>query len=65
MASRTADGKHVTRFIIMVKSDGGEYCRSGNDGLSGFFLTREEAQAALDPQKGLTSEGLTYKVRQK
>lgn len=66
MASRTPEGKHVTRFIIMVKSyGGGEYCRSGNYGLSGFFLTREEAQAALDPQKGLASEGVTYKVRQK
>lgn len=64
MASRTAEGKHTKRFIIMVKSVG-DYSRSGNDGLRGFFATKEEAQAALDPQKGLISEGLTYKVRQK
>ena len=65
MASRTAEGKHTKRFIIMVKGVVGGYTRSGNDGLRGFFATKEEAQAALDPQKGLISEGLTYKVRQK
>ena len=64
MTSRTAEGKHTTRFIIELKIFN-KFVRSANDGLRGFFATREEAQAALDPEKGLASEGLTYRVRQK
>ena len=64
MASRTAEGKHTTRFIIEFKY-GNDWVRSINDGLTGHFPTREAAQAALDPEKGLASEGLTYRVRQK
>jgi hypothetical protein len=61
MKSRTADGKHTKRFIVELKVDGG-WIRSGNAGLTGFFPTREEAQAAV-LEHG--SGGVTYKVRQK
>ena len=66
MTSRTAEGKHTTRFIIEVQGgDDGIWVRSVNDGLTGHFPTRKAAQAALDPEKGLASEGVTYRVRQK
>ena len=65
MQSRTPEGKHTKRFIILVAGPDKRYFRSGNDGLRGFFATKEEAQAALEPSKGLASTGLTYKVRQK
>ena len=65
MASRTPEGKHVTRFIILVAAgEDKQFVRSGDDGLTGFFLTKEEAQAALDTP-GNKSEGLTYRIRQK
>ena len=64
MASRTADGKHTTRFIIEVQGvEDGIWVRSGNDGLTGHFPTREAAQSALDT--GYKSEGLVYRIRQK
>jgi hypothetical protein len=53
MASRTADGKHTKRFIILKKGLSDlEFTRSYN--LSGFYETKERAQAAI-----------SYKVRQK
>ena len=49
MTSRTAEGKHTTRFIIEVQGvEDGIWVRSGNDGLTGHFPTREAAQSALD-----------------
>ena len=66
MASRTAEGKHTTRFIVEVQvGKDSVWVRSANDGLTGHFPTRKAAQAALDPEKGLASEGVTYRVRQK
>jgi hypothetical protein len=66
MTSRTPEGKHTKRFIIEFKNpDENKYSRSCNRGLSGFFYTREEAQAALAPEKDLATENLTYRVRQK
>jgi hypothetical protein len=64
MASRTPEGKHVTRFIILVAGEDKQFVRAGNDGLAGFFLTKEAAQAALDTP-GNKSEWLTYRIRQK
>ncbi len=63
MASRTAEGKHTKRFIIEVGWENGIWKRSCNEGLKGFFGTREEAQAAL--ASGVKSEFLLYRVRQK
>ena len=64
MASRTAEGKHTTRFIIEVQYvNDGIWVRSGNDGLTGHFPTREAAQSALDT--GGKSEGPVYRIRQK
>jgi hypothetical protein len=58
--------RHTKRFIIMVKDPrDGETFRSGNEGLQGFFLTKEEALAAIAPENGRISEGLKYSVRQK
>ena len=68
MQSRTLEGKHTKRFIIEYKDPvygNGKWNRSENDGLEGFFATREEAQAAIDPAKGLISDTLDYRVRQK
>ena len=58
-------GRHAKRFIIEVKATTVEWVRSGNDGLTARFSTREEAQAALDPEKGFVSEGCKYRVRMK
>jgi hypothetical protein len=64
MQSRTAEGKHTKRYIVLVAGEDKQYVRSGNPGLDGFFTTKEEAQKVLDasPNK---SQGLTYKIRQK
>jgi hypothetical protein len=63
MQSRTPEGKHTKRFIVMMKSESkGKWIRSGNDVISGFFPTKEEAQAALNLYG---SKGVTYRVRQK
>ena len=62
MASRTAEGKHTTRFIIEVRY-GNDWVRSINDGLTGHFPTREAAQAALDT--GDKAKCLVYRIRQK
>jgi hypothetical protein len=63
MQSRTAEGKHTKRFIIEVEHLSGEWQRSINEGLQGFYSTREAAQAALTV--GTKSENLTYRIRQK
>jgi hypothetical protein len=61
MQSRTPEGKHTKRFIVLRKSlIDGKYERSVN--IPEFFPTREEAQAAV-AQRG--DAGITYKVRQK
>ena len=63
MTSRTPEGKHTKRFIVLVKGVyGGTYYRSGNVVINGFFATKEEAQAAIVLHG---SPGMTYKVRQK
>jgi hypothetical protein len=61
MVSRTPEGKHTKRFIVMA-GDAGEQFRSGNDGLREAFSTREAAQEAITK---FGSRGVTYKVRQK
>jgi hypothetical protein len=55
--------KHEKRFIIEVKGFDGKWTRSFNDGLGGFFATREEANLVLN--NGAKSEGMKYHVRQK
>lgn len=62
MLSRTPEGKHTKRFIVLVKGVYGKYYRSGNVVINGFFATKEEAQAAIVLHG---SPGMTYKVRQK
>jgi len=58
--------RHTKRFIIMVKVPNNDYTfRSANAGLQGFFLTKEEALAAIAPERGLVSGGVKYSVRQK
>lgn len=67
MTSRTAEGKHTPRFIILANvgsESESEWMRSLNLGLSGFFATRELAQTALDTP-GFKSLGVKYKIRQK
>ena len=54
--------QHEKRFIIEVNI-GGDWQRSGNYGLQGFFATREEANLAL--AKGEKSPLCTYRVRYK
>ena len=64
MASRTADGKHTKSFIIQYKSPyDNKWINSINGGHTGFFLTREAAQAALTPES--TADEFKYRVRQK
>ena len=47
MASRTAEGKHTTRFIIEVKGyEGLVWTRSDNDGLRGSSLREKKRRAA-------------------
>jgi hypothetical protein len=43
MASRTPEGKHTKRFIIEFQLFG-EWVRSGNTGIAGFFETRVEGE---------------------
>ena len=63
MKSRTADGKHTKRFIVLVNAGGdGKYIRSSNNVIEGFFPTKKEALKAV---KLHGSAGLKYKVRQK
>jgi hypothetical protein len=63
MQSRTPEGKHTKRFIVLMKDEYyGTWVRSGNNVISGFFPTKEEAQEAI---KLYGSAGLTYRVRQK
>ena len=63
MASRTAEGKHVTRFIVLKKnSEDTKFVRSFS--VPQFFATRELAQAAVE---GIQQRypNVQYKVRQK
>jgi hypothetical protein len=63
MASRTPEGKHVTRFIVLKKnSEDTKFVRSYT--APGHFETRELAQAAADEAKDKYPE-VQYKVRQK
>ena len=65
MKSRTADGKHTKRFIVLVNSDSdGKYIRSGNNVIEGFFPTKKEALKAVKLH-GSAGLGLKYKVIQK
>jgi len=54
--------QHEKRFIIEAKG-ANRWFRSGNDGLRGFFATRQEANKAL--ANGEKSYGVEYRVRQK
>ena len=61
MQSRTPEGKHTKRFIVLLKLDAGKtYIRS--DSIPEFFATREAAQAAVTTRG---SSNCTYKIRQK
>lgn len=61
MTSRTPEGKHTKRFIILKRDVyTNSYTRSQN--IPEAFPTREEAQTAID-NRG--SSGVTYKIRQK
>jgi hypothetical protein len=63
MASRTPEGKHVTRFIVLKKALSDEkFVRSYN--IPEFFATREEAQAAIVKARP-DNQYVQYKVRQK
>lgn len=59
MNSRTADGKHTARFIVLIKTMAG-YERSFS--IPEYFPTRDAAQTAITT-RGLF--GVEYKVRQK
>jgi hypothetical protein len=67
MVSRTPEGKHVTRFIVLKKSSnrGDEkFVRSYN--IPEFFATRELALAAVAERGVRNPVGtLEYRVRQK
>jgi hypothetical protein len=66
MLSRTPEGKHTKRFIVLVQdTETKQWERSINDGLTKAFATREEALAAIDPSKGLIGITRPYKIRQK
>lgn len=61
MTSRTPEGKHTKRFIILKKnSQETKFVRSTS--IPEAFPTREEAQAAIDSRG---SELVDYKIRQK
>ena len=65
MASRTLEGKHVTRFIVLKKSiDNGDtkFVRSIN--IPEFFTTREAAAEAIVVRRS-GNPTAQYKVRQK
>ena len=63
MTSRTAEGKHTKRFIILVLNPfDNNFVRSY--GLPGFYSTKEEAQAAISVHAPKFPDVL-YKVRQK
>jgi hypothetical protein len=56
--------QHEKRYIIeLFLEEKNKWLRSGNDGLTGFFATREEAAKVL--RNGDKSETLEYHVRQK
>ena len=67
MASRTAEGKHTTRFIVLKKSSNNgdtKFVRSIN--IPEFFHTREAAQAAILERGVKNPVGtLEYRVRMK
>ena len=61
MQSRTPEGKHTKRFVVLVKADDGQgYTRSVS--IPEFFPTKEDAQAAVST-RGFSS--VVYKIRQK
>jgi hypothetical protein len=61
--SRTADGKHTKRFIVLKKnSDDVKFVRSFS--IPGFFETRELAQAQID-KVSPNCPNVQFKVRQK
>ena len=59
MTSRTPEGKHTKRFIVLKKELNG-YIRSNT--ISQAYPTREEAQSAINT---LGTPGVEYKIRQK
>ena len=67
MTSRTPEGKHVTRFIVLKKSSNNgdtKFVRSIK--IPEFFLTREAAHTAILERGVKNPVGtLEYKVRQK
>ncbi len=63
MTSRTPEGKHTARFIVLNKnSEDTQFVRSYS--IPGFFETRELAQAEID-RVSPTYPNVQYKVRQK
>jgi hypothetical protein len=65
MTSRTPEGKHTKRFIVLKKSKNNgdtKFIRSVT--IPEYFETKELALEAI-AKLGVKAEGLTYKVRQK
>ena len=63
MTSRTADGKHTKRFIVLKKNESNEkFIRSVI--IPEYFETKELAQAAIKA-RGSDNPLTVYKVRQK
>ena len=60
MQSRTPEGKHTKRFIVLLKLYANNTVRSQN--IPEFFATKEEAQAAIADRGAKDCE---YRVRQK
>jgi hypothetical protein len=65
MTSRTPEGKHTKRFIVLKKSlSNGDTKFVRSLVIPEFFAARELALAAVE-ERGSKREGTTYKVRQK
>lgn len=64
MTSRTPEGKHTKRFIVLKKEAEIDSKFERSYSISEAFATRELALAAI-AARGTQRTGVTYKVRQK
>lgn len=63
MTSRTPEGKHTKRFIVLKKNEAdGRYIRSYS--IPEAFATRELAEAAVIERRSI-NQNVLYKIRQK
>ena len=65
MTSRTPEGKHTKRFIVLKKSEGNldtKFVRSVN--IPEAFETKELAQSAIAERRSVVTT-TQYKIRQK